>query len=229
MSAWEIIAEEASIVLVGNFNPAIFHPEWFIRKGIVEDWDYKKEEMVVLPDMSQFTLPGGRTVTVLLNQFTIRSSLASEYVPLKDFVTSTFSLLRETPIRQMGMNYTAQIRIPDTAKWLKFGSELAPKVHWEKAAEYIKDLDPKEQERLGLWELTMELPRPDIILGYIRPKISAISSHDRTLAFSVNNHVEIEKNSAITMVEILAEHWDESFALATNLVETMMNSQLEDK
>jgi hypothetical protein len=30
MSAWVKIGEEASIVLVGNFNPAIFHPEWFI-------------------------------------------------------------------------------------------------------------------------------------------------------------------------------------------------------
>ena len=40
MSNWEIISEEASIVLVGNMNPKIFHPEWFIRKGIVEEWDY---------------------------------------------------------------------------------------------------------------------------------------------------------------------------------------------
>ena len=53
MSNWEIISEEASIVLVGNMNPKIFHPEWFIGKGIVEEWDYSQDEFISLPDMSQ--------------------------------------------------------------------------------------------------------------------------------------------------------------------------------
>jgi hypothetical protein len=99
MSAWEIISEDASIVLVGNLNPKIFHPEWFIRKGIVEEWDYSNDEVVNLSDMSQMTLPGNRRVSVLLNKISLGSSLASEYLALKDFVTSTFSVLGETPIR----------------------------------------------------------------------------------------------------------------------------------
>ncbi len=64
MSDWEIIRNEANIILVGNFNPKIFHPEWFIGKGIVEEWDYKKDEVINVPDMSQMTLPGNRTVSV---------------------------------------------------------------------------------------------------------------------------------------------------------------------
>ena len=84
MGNWEIISEEASIVLVGNIKPKIFHPEWFIRKGIVEEWDYSKDEFVSLPDMSQMVLPNDRMIISLLNQFSIRSSRASEYFSLKE-------------------------------------------------------------------------------------------------------------------------------------------------
>ena len=69
MKNLEILSEEASIVLVGNFNPKIFHPEWFIRKEIVGEWDYKNEQDINLPDMAQISLPSDRNITVFLNKF----------------------------------------------------------------------------------------------------------------------------------------------------------------
>jgi len=226
MSAWEIISEEASIVLVGNFNPKIFHPEWFIRKGIVEEWDYSKDDVVNVPDLAQFTLSSNRKVTVLLNKFSLRSSLASDHLALKDFVTSTFSFLRETPIQQMGMNYTSVIKIEDKDKWRQFGSELAPKKHWEQAADFIKDLDEEKQEVFGLWEMTMHLPRPDELPGHIRPKIAVNSTPEHKLSFSINNHVEIDQSAAMTMVKILEDTWEKSLGLANDLTSKIMDSQL---
>lgn len=228
MSAWEIMSEEASIVLVGHFNPKIFHPEWFIRKDIIEEWDYSKDEVVNLADMSQIMLPGNRKLTVLLNQFSLRSSLASDYLALKDFVMSTFSILRETPIMQMGMNYTSVIKIQDKEKWMQFGSELASQKYWEQAVDYIESLDFEKQEKLGLWELTMNLPRPDEITGYIRPKIATIPTSKQTLSFSINNHVEIDHSAAITMIKILEDNWEKSLNFAKNLISKMMDSQLRD-
>jgi len=35
-------AEGLDVVLVGSFNPAIFHPEWFFRQGIVAEQDAKE-------------------------------------------------------------------------------------------------------------------------------------------------------------------------------------------
>lgn len=64
MNDWEIIREEASIVLVGSMNPKIFHPEWFIRNEIVEEWDYRQDEVVSLPDIAQVEFPNERKLTV---------------------------------------------------------------------------------------------------------------------------------------------------------------------
>mgnify|MGYP007022657225 CR=1 FL=1 len=128
-------------MLVGNMNPKIFHPEWFIRKNIVGEWDYSQDKVANLPDMAQMEIPNDRKILVLLNQFSIRSSLASEYLSLKDFVIHTFSLLAETPVQQIGMNYLSVIRIPNKDKWKEFGKKLAPQEHWYDAAPYMAELD----------------------------------------------------------------------------------------
>lgn len=233
MSDWEIINEEASIVLVGSFNPKIFHPEWFIRKGIVEEWDYSEDEIVNLSDMSKVTFSSERNLTVLLNQFSLRSLLSSDHIALKDFVANTFSFLRETPVIQMGMNYTSIIKIPDLENWKQFGRELAPLGPWQTAVDYLGELDQDRQESLGLWDLTMNLPRPDDFIGYIRPRIKSIgNAADRTLTFSINNHIEFAESdepSAITMVKALEDNWEDSLSLAGDLIRKIMWSQLEKK
>ena len=125
MNDWKIVSEEASIVLVGNINPRIFHPEWFIRKNIVGEWDYSDEKVINLPDVAELVIPNDKKVSVFPNKFSIRSSLATEYLPLKDLVTNVFVLLEETPIIQMGMNFAMVIKINSEEKWKQLGSQLA--------------------------------------------------------------------------------------------------------
>lgn len=223
----DIIREEASIVLVGNFNPKIFHPEWFIRKNLVEEWDYTEKELVNLPDMAQMVFPTDRKLTVLLNKFSLLSTLASDFPSLKDIITSTFSVLRETPIKQLGMNYTRHIKIRGKENWLRFGSRLAPTTFWAEAAGFIENLPKEKQESLGLLELGMTLPRPDDLSGFIRPKISAISLTDYTLSFSVNNHVEVAESSAMAMVRILNDNWEESLDFGGKLISKIIEAEWE--
>ena len=43
--------KQFSIVLIGNFNAALFEPEWFFRNGIIsqEDVDLARDENSVFP------------------------------------------------------------------------------------------------------------------------------------------------------------------------------------
>lgn len=227
MSDWEIIRDEASIVLIGSMNPKIFHPEWFIRKEIVEEWDYSQDEIISLPDLAQVELPNERKLTVLLNKFSILSPLATEYQSIKDLVLHTFSLLSETPIIQIGMNFSSVIKIPDEDKWKQFGQKLAPQEYWKQAATFVSELDEQQLKTLGLWELTMNLPRPDDLEGYIRPKINVLpQAGPYTLQFSINNHVDLKDSNATSMIKVLEKHWDQSLSFAKQLTENIMESQL---
>lgn len=48
----------ASIVLVGNFNPAILSPDWFVRQGLVNEFAVLRDDpdFIVHPQISQFKL-----------------------------------------------------------------------------------------------------------------------------------------------------------------------------
>ncbi len=233
MSAWEKTGEDASIVLVGNFNPSIFHPEWFIRHEIVPAWNYpgrrpRGDEVAVaiLPDLAQVEFQDQRNLQVMLNKFNLRCTRASEYMTLKDIVTSTFDILQETPIKQMGMNYQAIIQLADTDLWLKFGEQMAPKSPWLTAAPYIKELDKEKQSMLGLVEMTMQMPRPDDLKGYIRPTLKVVDFDSRKLSISVNNHVVIEDHSAATMIDHLNNHWEQALNFSEDFVKTTLTDQL---
>lgn len=228
MKKWEVMSEEASIVLVGSFNPPIFHPEWLIGKQIIDPWDYASEENnVCLPDLAQMSLPDGRTLSVYLNRFILKSPLASNHLALADLVASIFSILAETPLEKLGMNYASTIRLRDQESWESFGRELAPSAVWENACGYLSDkLVEKDQKQVGLWSLTMNLPRPDGLNGFIRPKVEAVNPRERTLSFSTNNHVELGQTEAPEAMEILATHWQDSLSISNKLIESMMASQL---
>lgn len=227
MKSWEIIREEASVVLVGSFNPSIFHPEWFINKNLVESWEYSDDEKIAcLNDLAQIEFPGDKRIEVYLNKFTSRSTSASEFLALKDLVVNTFTILAETPIVQMGMNYTCVIKIKDKETWTKFGRELAPSNHWKDAANYLKD---KKDEDLGIWELTMHLPRPDDLPGYIHPNLKVISSKNFSLSFSINNHIDINRDQDQCMATLLEKNWSTSLEMANELISNIMNSQIGDE
>lgn len=236
MNAWEKIGEEASIVLVGHFNPSIFHPEWFIRHQIVPAWNYQgrrggraDEELAavaVLPDLAQVEFPDKRNLSVMLNKFVLRSARASEFLTIKDMVAGAFEILQETPVTQMGMNYQTVVRIANDDLWHQFGESMTPREPWLKAAPYINDLDEDKKLQLGLVELTMQMPRLDDLQGNIRPTIKAVNFGSRELSFSVNNHVEIRDGRATTMIDCLNGHWESAMDFADEFILTALADQL---
>ena len=64
--------KQFSIVLIGNFNAALFEPEWFFRNGIIsqEDVDLARDENSVFPIVvtSQLTLFKTSQFTIKIEQ-----------------------------------------------------------------------------------------------------------------------------------------------------------------
>ncbi len=228
MSDWETLSDEASIVVLGSFNPRIFHPEWFIRKGIIEEWDFSEDKtIVVVPDMAQLALPDQRDLLVLLNKYQLKSSMASNYSSLKDLVSSTFAILPETPVTSMGMNFHSIIKISDLDHWKSFGQKLAPRETWIGAIGYVNDLDDTKQLELGLWDMTMNIPRNDDLKGFMRARLNVEgSTKARTIRFSMNSHVELGDKGARMVPTVLKDRWDNSLEFAKDFTSKMMESGL---
>jgi len=232
MNGWTPVGESVSIVLVGSFNPRIFHPEWFIRKQLVSEWPYESESepLICTPDLARVKLPDDRYIQVVQNKFVASSSAASENVSVMDIVSGSFSILSETPVSQLGMNYERMVRIGSIDRWKALGKALAPHEPWLAAAEasdnkasdaLIKDAD--NEKLAGLWEMVFNLPRFDDLSGYFRPKIEAVKSQSAfTLKLSTNSHIELGKEGVKQVPTILEGNWVGSIEFAKNYLDNLL-------
>lgn len=217
MQEYDFESEEASIVLVGSFNPAIFHPEWLLRHQLITQDDLKGAKIeIVHNDLSKFSLEW-LGVDVLRNKFTVRTNDPSQFSPMKDLMISVFGILEHVPIAQLGMNSRRTYKIGKEEHWHKVGDVLAPKMIWEESL-------PK---RVGLTSLTVQSPRPDSLKGSVNVSISPSRTNSFGVNFDVNNHVELEANQEdgerkYDVSMILAAHWDSSLALARKISETTL-------
>lgn len=120
-----------SIVLTGNFNPPIFHPEWFDRNQLlppneVRDISKVSEVKTDLNDsetqkikfissnvfisglQTRLLLPSYR-VEVSPDRFEARTSINSKFEELIKFVCATFKILEHTPIQSLGINFLSSL------------------------------------------------------------------------------------------------------------------------
>ena len=84
MEPYTLETQEASIVLVGSFNPAIFHPEWLLRHELIPEDDIKAAKVeIVHQNISKFSL-SWFNIEILNNRFVYSrttTDCASQPVP----------------------------------------------------------------------------------------------------------------------------------------------------
>ncbi len=208
----EIQTQEASIVLVGSFNPLIFHPEWFLRNEIVSEVDMEGVQTeIVHPEIARFSF-SWLSVEIVNNRFIARANDPSQFSILRDFVISTFAILEHTPVKQLGMNLAIKYAVGNEDDWHKIGDTLAPKLIWEKSL----------PSRVGLRSLRVHSPRTDDLDGDI--KVTIESRENFGVNVDINSHVEIAPD--IIMSEILSEYWDDSIHQAITIANTTINEAL---
>jgi len=124
-----------SIVFLGNFNPAIYHPEWLEKfkilpiqeiqwaegeKTEMKEIPYKNGTLVlkkipplmVTPDLTELFFPSLR-LTVNSERFECSTEERRNFSLVKDVVIKIFSLLSHTPIKAVGINFHAHWKFKD--------------------------------------------------------------------------------------------------------------------
>ncbi len=147
----------ASIVLVGKFNPAIFHPSWFALQGIMSraQADAATTE-VVHPDLTVIQEEATK-IQVEPTRFTVETRIAP-FVTIADFVAKTFGEnLTHTPVRIVGINRQMHFRLAEAEDRVKMGRRLAPLEPWGEWGTRLAAA--RTGERIaGMSSLTMQEP-----------------------------------------------------------------------
>lgn len=132
MPSYSLMLDRATIVLLGRFNPAIFHPAWFARYSMIRDEESKQVKgLVVTEEITQFEVDW-LTVQVTRNRFLAHTDDTAHSAPLRDLVAAAFALLEHTPFWALGMNRHVHYKVESEDQWHRFGHMLAPKQAWTK-------------------------------------------------------------------------------------------------
>jgi hypothetical protein len=188
--------EGASIVLVGSFNPAIFHPSWLASHDMIRIGTAEKAELqIVSPEVSSFQADW-LAIQVTRDRFQVSTVDPRFFEPLRDLVLSVFAILEHTPIRQMGINRDMHFQSsPEIMN--RFGDLLAPKPTWKKLFEnpLLETLVMRGKREEQVFRVTIQPSmrvRPGIYVG-------------------TNEHFDVEaEQSAHKVLELLRTSWDES-------------------
>lgn len=224
--AWRYdpLANHASIVLLGSFNPVIFQPRWLrdiAAIGADEEQEITENGFeLIYREIARFRLSwmvfhGDRDKISIQN-------VEEPFIRARDLAVSIFSSLPHTPIRKVGMNRRVEFKMNSIEAWHAFGDVLAPKRDWA----FFLPGDEKSRTG-GMLTLTMRrTKRPDDEAGHINVVVTSDGLPQGHCAIDINDHYDVASGSdavpASDAIKILEQRWDESQERSASIISELM-------
>ena len=217
-----------SIVLIGAFNPAIFHPLWFAAQEMLSREDAEAAEVAVIhKDLTQFQ---ARQVKISVeHQRFVATCAAIHRNIVRDLVLSCFGrVLVHTPLGLMGINRELHFNCGSERNRSAFGFAIAPLEPWGKWGEEIAKNVKEDKRRGGMMRIQIrEEPRPDKFTGYVQVEVqpSALIRNMSGIWVQTNDHFQFENNEehpAQEAMETLETVWESANAKAESIIEDIM-------
>lgn len=216
-----------SVVLLGDFNPAIFTPAWFALHGLLPESVADSADLrVAHQQVTEFAAEWLR-LQVTAERFCVETSQAP-YVRLCDLVARTFEeYLHHTPLRAFGINRDVHFRVQDLSERDRIGRTLAPVEPW---GAWGQDLGLDERQG-GMTSLTMTRLNPEGRPNGGQINVTVEPSHrigeGRTGVYvRVNDHYAVdnaELGTAERLMELFEDNFDKSLKRSNDIIDHIMS------
>jgi len=199
-----------SIVFVGDFNPVIIQPYWLRSKGLIKEEEAENAKVEVIHnELVRFSIDWA-SLQITRDRFELRTSQQPYFEPLKDLGTSVFEILRETPLRAVGINHLRHYTLTEK-EYKELGNTLAPFKNWEGVLKSpaLLSLEMIQQEEEGRAVRVRIQPSDTLRAPY-------------SFMININEHIRLhqgfeEKGSTIQIINALKAKWRSSFINADGI------------
>lgn len=204
MSTPTLEEEALELVLLGSFNPRIFHPAWFLRYELIAEADLGASDVqIVNNNISQVTIRGVQIVCVN-ERFSFATMDPSRFEMMHDWMLKVLALLPHTPLTAAGINSSVHYRIDDEDRWHRIGNTLAPKTKvWNELF-----AEP------GMQSLTIKAPGD----RHLRPEINVVVEpsvkYSPGILLRTNYHFQPEKAETTEFARFITTAWKSATAEA---------------
>jgi hypothetical protein len=215
-------AEGLEVSVIGAFNPAIFHPDWFLRQKLISEEEAKSPESqinVVGREVSEIQICGMKLFCTN-DRFTLATANISKAARMQDLLLQIFTTLSHTPVTACGINPHAHYQVADEKYWHKIGHTLAPKqLIWDELLEHP-----------GMQSLIVKARREGDFPGEIHLRVEP--SQDRRFHPGVfvqaNWHYPIPKETqhgggTELLLNYIKAEWEKACGMAKKLAEKIFD------
>ena len=212
-------AEGLEVVLVGSFNPAIFHPEWFFRQGLIAEQDAQEAKIQDVSGEITVVQLCGMRLQCLGDRFSLGTSNVSLAERMQDLIFQTFTLLSHTPITACGINPQVHYSVGSIEYWHKIGHTLAPKEPvWN-------DL----LDRPGMQSLSIKAPRSGEFPGEINVTVEPSMKFRPGVSVKANYHYALPPETAHTgaaelALKFIRTEWKSACGMARKVAERIFTT-----
>ena len=196
-----------SVVIVGAFNPSMFHPEWFGRNGIISAEDVgialnveNSIPTIVTPQLTIFTT-SQLSIRVEQNRFSVTAE-REPFDAVNDVIKKTFEKLGSLTITAYGYNYSAHYDFERDTMRNDFADRIAPKKYWKAL---LGDDVSGDARQGGLLSIQMNKLKPDgqgAITTVLQPSVPI----KKGVYIACNDHNNLKKEEA--SADIAVEYID---------------------
>ena len=204
--------ESASIVLIGSFNPAILHPQWFAKQGLIPDSEAATATVDVVSPALTAVRFAWFTLEVMDSRFVARTADPAQYHALQECVSGIFTFLEFTPVAAMGLNSDRHVRAPTEDVWRLLEERLAPRGLWA-------DILPGPREGTSaLQSLSVVGTRPDSPAVRLDVTIQPSQQFPQGLFVATNEHFRFKEGSNTTdAMTMLRDNWSGALAYSNEI------------
>ena len=216
-----------SVVLLGEFNPAIFTPAWFAMHGLLPESAAESAMLEVAHQRVTVFSTDWLRLEVTHNRFSI-NTLQAPYIRLRDLVARVFKEhLYHTPLNAFGINRDVHFQVSSLTVRDRMGRTLAPVEPWGTWGHAL-GLDG---ESGGMTSLTMSQNDPEGRPkgGRINVKVepsNRIGQGRLGVSVQVNDHYAINDTGPGTgerLMKLFEDNFDTSLSRGDDIVDHIMS------
>ena len=183
-----------AVVILGDFNPAIFHPLWYAQNELIPNEEVADAIDVVTSDQVSTFLHNNVHVQVERHRFGLTTKDPSRAPYLRDLAVGTFTLLEHSPLNAIGLNREMRFKMLTADAWNEVGHCLAPKEPWMGIL-----------ETPGMRVVAMEGKRADCEADQITIRVQPASGLENGVFVAVNQHYNLKKSDNVPVSDRNAE------------------------
>lgn len=210
-------SESLDVVLVGSFNSAIFHPQWFLRQELIGENEADQAKVKMVSSQITDVQFGGVRALCVADRLTLSTPNVAFAEKVYDLASAILRLLPHTPIRACGINPQAHYRIESVDYWHKIGHTLAPKgLIWN-------DLFPEP----GMQSLAIKAPRGGDYPGETNVTVGPSDRCKPGLVVHVNTHYGVSEDlqqisGANAVRSFIVAEWHEACGQARRVADQIL-------